>query len=81
MMKRTSFFGLSSRRSHRSSQNLSTSASSTFAVEAETWITMVLNGLPWKQTDHSVVFEILNPSTVFQTLVFYEGTPFLQRDS
>ena len=30
--------------------------------------------------DHAVVFEILNPSTAFQTHVFYEGTPFLLRD-
>ena len=23
-----------------------------------TWITIILNGLPWKQTDDSVIFEI-----------------------
>ena len=48
MMKRTSFFGVSSRRSCRSSQNCSTSFSVALLVEAQTWITVILNGLPWK---------------------------------
>ena len=42
----------------RSLQNHSTSASLTLAVEAQTWITVMLNDLSWKQTDHSVIFEI-----------------------
>ena len=42
------FLGVSSRRSHRSSQNRSTSASSGLLVGAQAWITVILNGLPWK---------------------------------
>ena len=45
------FFGVSSRRSCRSSQNHSTSASLALVVDAQTWITVILNGLPWKQTE------------------------------
>ena len=48
LMKRTSFGGVSSRRSCRSSQNCSTSASSALLVRAQTWISLILNGLPWK---------------------------------
>ena len=50
-MKRTSFLGVSSKRSYRSSQKHSTSASSALPVGAQTWITVILNGLPWKQTE------------------------------
>ena len=56
IMKRISLFGVSSRRSCRSSQNHSTSSSSALVVGAWTWISVILNGLPWKQTDHSVGF-------------------------
>ena len=42
--KRTSFLGVSSRRSCKSLQNHSTSASSALVVGAETWITVILNG-------------------------------------
>ena len=51
MMKRTSFFGVSSRRSCRSSQNCSTSTSLALVVGALTWIAVILNGLPWKRTE------------------------------
>ena len=50
---------VSFRRSCKSSQDLSTSASSALLVGAYTWITVILNGLPWKvNSDHFVVFEI-----------------------
>ena len=49
MMNRTSFLGISSRRSSRSSKNWSTSASSTSVVGAWTWIIVMLNGLPWNE--------------------------------
>ena len=45
MMKRTYFFGISSRRYCRFSQNRSTSASLELMVGAQTWITVILNGL------------------------------------
>ena len=48
IMKRTSFLG--SRRSCRSSQNRSASASLALLVGAYFWITVILNGLPWKWT-------------------------------
>ena len=31
---------------------------------------MILNGFPWKQTDHSVVFEI---ASIFDSFVDYDG--------
>ena len=81
-MKRTSFLGISSRRSCRSSQNHSTSASSVLLVEAETWITVILNGLPWKLTEIILSFLRLHPSTAFQTLLLtIMATPFLLRNS
>ena len=79
MVKKTSFGGVSSRRSRRSSQNCSTSAS---LVGAQTWVTVILNGLPWKQTEIILSFLRLHPSTAFQTvLLTMKATPFLRRDS
>ena len=72
MMKRTSFSGVSSRRSCRSSENHSTSASSALLAGAYTWITVILNDLPWKQIEIILLFLRLHPSTAFQTLVDYE---------
>ena len=66
IMKRTSFLGVSSR-SCRSSQNRSTSASSALPVGSQTWITMILNGLPWKRTEIILLFLRLHPSTTFWT--------------
>ena len=34
---------------------------------------MILNGLPWKQTDHSVIFEIVPKHCVSDSFVDYEG--------
>ena len=73
IMKRTSFLGVSSRRSCRSSQNPSTSASSALMVGAQTWITVILNGLPWKWTEIILLFLRLPPSIAFWTLVDYDG--------
>ena len=76
------FLGVSSRRSCRSSQNCSTSASSALQVGAQTWITVILNGLPWKLTEIILSFLRLHPSTAFQTvLLTMMVTPFLLRDS
>ena len=76
------FFGVNFTRSCRSSQNRSTSASSTLAVGAYTWITVILNGLPWKQTEIILSLLRLHPSTAFQTLMLtMRATPFLLRDS
>ena len=73
IMKRTSFWGVHPRRSCRSSKNNSTSASLALLVGAYTWITMILNGLPWKWTEIILSFLRLHPNTAFQTLVDYEG--------
>ena len=77
IMKRTSFWGVSSRKSCKFSQNRSTSASSALLVGAQTWITVILNGLPWKQTEIILSFLRLHPSTAFQTLLL----TILLRDS
>ena len=69
IMKRTSLLGVNSGRSYRSSQNHSTSASALLVV-AQTWITVILNGLR------------LHPNIVCWTLLLtLMGTPFLLRDS
>ena len=78
------FFGVfvSSKRSCRSSQNHSVSPSSALLVGAQTWITMILNGLPWKRTEIILSFLRLHPSTAFQTLLLtMMATPFLLRYS
>ena len=43
---------------------------------------LILNGLPWKQTEIILSFLRLHPSTAFQTLLLtVRLTPFLLRDS
>ena len=37
------------------------------------WITVILNELPWKETEIILSFLRLHPSTAFQTLVDYDG--------
>ena len=66
-------FGYSSRRSCRSLQNHSSSASSALLVRSQTWITVILNGLSCKQTDHSVVFEIASKYCISDSFVDYDG--------
>ena len=34
---------------------------------------MILNGLPWKRTDHSVVFEIASKYCILDSLVDHDG--------
>ena len=34
---------------------------------------MIVNGLPWNQTEIILLFLRLHPSTAFQTLVDYDG--------
>ena len=58
------------------------SASSALVVETQTWITVMLNGLPWKQTEIILSFLRLHSSTAFQTLsLTMMATPFLLKDS
>ena len=46
------------------------------------WITVILNGLPWKQTEIILPFLRLHPSTAFRTLLLtMMAIPFLLRDS
>ena len=73
MMKTTVFLGVNSRRSCKSSYNHSTSASLALVVGAKTWITVILNGLPWKRTEIILLFLILHPSYAFWTPVYYES--------
>ena len=78
----TSFFDISSRKSCRSSQNHLISASLALLVGAQTWITVILNDLPWKQAEIILSFLRLPPSTAFWTLLLtMMATPFLLRDS
>ena len=75
-MKRTSFLGVSSRRSCRSSYNRSTSASSALLVKAQTWITVILNGICLEneqRRDHSVIFETASKHCILDSLVDYDG--------
>ena len=53
--------------------NHSTSASPALLVRTQVWITVILNGLPWKRTEIILSFLRLHPSTAFQTLVDYDG--------
>ena len=69
----TSFLGVSSRSSCRSSKNRSTSASSALLVRAQTWITVILNGWPWKRTEIILSFLRSHPSTACRTPVDYDG--------
>ena len=70
------------RLSSRSSQNRSASASSALLVGAQTWFTLILNGLPWKRTEIILSFLRLHPSTAVWTLLLTLRTiPFLLRDS
>ena len=71
IMKRISFLGVSSRKSCRSSYNPSTS--SALLVRAQNWITVILNSLPWKRTDHSVLFQIASKSWISDSSVDYDG--------
>ena len=69
-MKKTSFLGVSSKRSCRSSQNCSTSASSVLLVWQKfglLWYWMVCLG----NRDHSVIFEIASKYCISDSFVDY----------
>ena len=71
-MKRTSFLGISSRRSCRSSQNHS--ASSAVLVGAQTWITVITEWFALvTNRDHSVVFEIASKYCISDSFVDHDG--------
>ena len=73
IMKRTSFLGVSSRRSCRSSQNHSTSASLALVVGAQTWMTWDTEWFALETNrDHSVVFEIIPKYCILDPFVDYE---------
>ena len=73
MMKMTSFWGVSSRRSYRSSQTHSISASSALLVGTQTdycdieWFALEAN------RDHSVIFEIASKYCISDSFVDYNG--------
>ena len=72
IMKRTSFGGISSRRSCRSSQNCSTSAASSFWSGIDLgycdidWFALEMN------RDHSVIFEIASKYCISDSFVDYD---------
>ena len=74
MTKRTSFLGVSSRRSCRSSQNYLTSASLALVVGAKTWDYCDIEWFALETNrDHSVIFEIAPKYCISDSLVDYEG--------
>ena len=74
IMKRTSFLGVSSKRSCRSSQSSSTSASSMLLVSG---IGLDHRDIEWFALEtnkgHSVVFEIASKYCILDSFVDYEG--------
>ena len=75
------FFGVSSRKSYRSSENHSTSAYLASVIGAQTDFNVIMNGLPWKRTKVIMFFFEVHPSTAFQTLVLTMQTiSFLLRE-
>ena len=76
------FFAAISRRSCRSSQNHSTSSSSPLVVAEYTWIILMLNCFPWKQTLIIQLFLRLHTSTSFWILLLtMRAASLLPRDS
>ena len=56
------------------------SASASLLVGAQTWVAVILNGLPWKRTEIILSFLRLQPSTAFRTLLLtMMATPFFLR--
>ena len=73
-MKRTSFWGVNSRRSCRSSQNRSTSASSALLVGAKTLITVIFKWFALEMNrDHSVIFETAYKYCISDSFVDHDG--------
>ena len=73
MIKRTSFFGVSSRRSCRSAQNHLTSASLALVVGAQTWITDIEWFALEMNQDHSLMFETAPKYCILDSSVDYKG--------
>ena len=46
---------------------------SVLLVEAQTWITAILNGLPWKPTEIIVIFEIASKYCISDSFADYDG--------
>ena len=73
-MKRTSFGGVSSRKSCRSSENCSTSASSALLFQG---IDLDYRDIEWfaleTNRDHSVAFEIASKYCISDSFVDYDG--------
>ena len=67
------FFGISSRRSCRSSQNCSTLPSLALVVRAQTCIIVILNGLPWKRTEIFCHFRNCTQCCILDSFVDFEG--------
>ena len=75
------FFGANPRTSCRSSWNHSTSYVSSLVFGAWIWISVILNGLPWKQAEMILSLLKLYPSNAFQILLFTtRATPLLLMD-
>ena len=72
VMRRTSFMGVSSRKSCRSSQNYSISAYSALLVGTSTCITLIVNGLPWKQRSFCRFWDCTQ-ELHFRLFCWYEG--------
>ena len=67
------FFCINSRKSYRSSQSCSTSASLALVVGPQTCITVILNGLPWKRTEIILSLLRLHHVLHFDSFVKYVG--------
>ena len=81
IMKRTSFLGVSSKGLIGLHWTIQLQLLQHYWL-GHTWITVILNGLPWKRTEIILSFLRLHPSTAFWTLLLtMMATPFLLRNS
>ena len=80
MMNKSSFLGVASRTSSRSLINLSLFVIAGRDIDLN-YCELLLNGLPWKQTDIIMSFSRLHPSTVFQILLLILKDTLLLWDS
>ena len=81
IMKRTSFLGVSSKGLIGLHRTIQLQLLQHYCL-GHTWITVILNGSPWKRTEIILSFLRLHPSTAFWTLLLtMMATPFLLRNS
>ena len=74
MTKRTSFLGVSSRRSCRSSQNCLNSASLALVVGAKTWDYCDIECFALEMNrNYSVIFDITSKQCISDSFVDYDG--------